>query len=494
MASHGRLGSYIRTLNAGDTFGEIALSTDPKDKAGKRRTASIVADKKFNHENDPTYFPQVSFMTLQRSMYQRLIKVQNDSSDIGTKVRVLMDSYILKKKVKPSDPSWRLNKINVTVVLKYPFDICGCLPMVKDIPYYFKDVRALTNLTAVKINVVDFRRFIQESGEMEDITCKVGSSSNEKSLVQSLNEIQNRKSPQEYAQKTVNFINKGTERFDEFRIQRVRAAIDSDGLVTPCTKEMQKLLVTCGRCGKKGHSFGELNLFGKHLCPIMNIQMANSNTTKTSKKVATKKGISRLEQNNWRRRSPGAPSYRRPTTSKEKKHWAGKQGTVERFEYFLNKSASRKLPICSRKTRPQTVGGKGRSISKISTTPISGKHNGNGKRPSTASDMVIHKTRNNRLLRQPARPPINIHVRHNRRSSLKSSPRSMRAAKLFHVVHEHQEENDDFIMDYLLRRQCVQYIMPRHVESMHLRDDIHHDDVHDDTQFGNGGVIDIDEW
>ena len=59
-------------------------------------------------------------------------------------------------------------------------------------------------------------------------------------------------------------------------------------------------------------------------------------------------------------------------------------------------------------------------------------------------------------------------------------------------------------MDYLLRRQCVQYIMPRHVESMHLRDDLDHDEEHDEVgdkddgglNFGSGNnnSIDVDEW
>ena len=238
-------------------------------------------------------------------------------------------------------------------------------------------------------------------------------------------------------------------------------------------------------------------LFGKHLCPMMNMQMAKSSNKKKSKKFATKKGISRLEKNNWRRRSPGAPRYNRPTTSQEKRRWAGKQGTVERFEYFLNKSASRKLRGNNKKIRPQTV-----NNNVITTPPIRGRQN----RPSTVgnSGMVVHRTSNNRLLRQPSRPPVNIHVRHRKRSSLLSSPRSMRAAKLHHVFHAHQEDNDDFITDYLLRRQCVQYIMPRHVESMHLRDDLDHDEEHDEVgvKDDDGGLnfrsgnnnINVDEW
>ena len=57
---------------------------------------------------------------------------------------------------------------------------------------------------------------------------------------------------------------------------------------------------------------------------------------------------------------------------------------------------------------------------------------------------------------------------------------------------------------HLLRRQCVQYIMPRHVESMHLRDDLDHDEEHDEVgvKGDDGGLnyrsgnnnINVDEW
>ena len=73
------------------------------------------------------------------------------------------------------------------------------------------------------------------------------------------------------------------------------------------------------------------------------------------------------------------------------------------------------------------------------------------------------------------------------------------------IHFKYQEDNDDFITDYLLRRQCVQYIMPRHVESMHLRDDLDHDEEHDEVgvkdddgglnfRSGNNNNINVDEW
>ena len=68
----------------------------------------------------------------------------------------------------------------------------------------------------------------------------------ESSIINQRDTLSEQSDPQEYAVQTVNVINKWTERFDEFRIQRVRAAIDSDGIMTPCTKDMQRKLVMSG--------------------------------------------------------------------------------------------------------------------------------------------------------------------------------------------------------------------------------------------------------
>eukprot|EP00944_MAST-04C_sp_MAST-4C-sp1_P009499 g9499.t1 len=91
LASHGRLGKFVRTLSAGSSFGEIALLSP----VGTRRTASIVTHKAFEKSDDEKGRRYITFMTLERAVYQRLFKVaQADSSDISDKVRVLMDSFI----------------------------------------------------------------------------------------------------------------------------------------------------------------------------------------------------------------------------------------------------------------------------------------------------------------------------------------------------------------------------------------------------------------
>ena len=104
---------------------------------------------------------------------------------------------------------------------------------------------------------------------------------------------------------------------------------------------------------------------------------------------------------------------------------------------------------------------------------------GSNNRPSTSGDMIIHRTSNRRLLRQPSRPPINVHIKPRR---LSQSPRSMRAAKLYAL---HEAENQKYLQDVLLRRQCVHYIMPRHVADLHIRDDAHDEQVeeHGETLF-----------
>ena len=50
------------------------------------------------------------------------------------------------------------------------------------------------------------------------------------------------------------------------------------------------------------------------------IANGEKNRSTSIKKFATKKTISRLKANNWKRKSPGAPSYRRSLTSLEKKN------------------------------------------------------------------------------------------------------------------------------------------------------------------------------
>ena len=58
----------------------------------------------------------------------------------------------------------------------------------------------------------------------------------------------------------------------------------------------------------------------------------------------------------------------------------------------------------------------------------------------------------------------------------------MRAAKLYAL---HEAENQKYMQDVLLRRQCVHYIMPRHVADLHIRDDAHDEQVeeHGETLF-----------
>ena len=69
-----------------------------------------------------------------------------------------------------------------------------------------------------------FQDFVKNSGENE-ISNRVAMAS-ESSIINQRDTLSEQSDPQEYAVQTVNVINKWTERFDEFRIQRVRAAID----------------------------------------------------------------------------------------------------------------------------------------------------------------------------------------------------------------------------------------------------------------------------
>ena len=195
-----------------------------------------------------------------------------------------------------------------------------------------------------------------------------------------------------------------------------------------------------------------MNAFSQ-LAVCFELQMTSATP---KKKFATKKTISRLKANNWKRKSPGAPSYRRSLTSLEKKKWAGKQGTVERFKYYLQRSTQQKSSFVQ-KRRPQTVGpGVGsRSIGRSGREErISGSNN----RPSTSGDMIVHRTSNQRLLRQPSRPPINVHVNPRR---LSQSPRSMRAAKLYAL---HEAENQKYLQDVLLRFQ-LEALAPSHASA-----------------------------
>ena len=593
----GRLGMQVRELYEGDGFGEIALLST----IGTRRTASVIVPEKWQehieglprprkHNGEPTLF-----FTLTRSVYQRLFKAQNTSSDISEKVQVLMDSFmfswwprsqivqfainceivrikkheyflrsgqeaehmyliasgevkelqpiymrgaaakpgfqrpwpgngrrqqpagmrnrrrvtsserrvifpwdweVLKTKIKPSDTSWQMEKMNVGVGLKGTFDLVGQLPMVKKVPYYLKDVKALTNVVAIKICMRNFYHFLMHTGlsSASAVASHISSygvkgKGNQKSLLHHMDSLSNALEPQEYALNTLEYLKATTERFDEFRIQRVKAAVDSDGLITPCTKEMQRRHNRCGRCGKLHHSFGELDLFGKHVCPLMNMDVKK----KGSKPVATKKGVARptVRTINWKKRSPGAPSYSRTKTESrtEKRQWAGKQGSVDRFAYFLDKMST-SAPAKTNAPSPKagvTVGGS-RSLSKYEREQLELEkldvHNiadntrvrqsfgiNNNKR------MLVLKTKTDRLRRKPKRPPLSVRV-HSIPSGSVASPRAMRAIKLRSMV-EHGTLDD--VQAILLKRQVTHYIMPKDVtfNNNHFMDeeeeDFHHD-------------------
>ena len=145
------------------------------------------------------------------------------------------------------------------------------------------------------------------------------------------------------------------------------------------------------------------------------------------------------------------------------------------FKYILKKSTKQKGSFVQ-KRRPQTVG-PGAGSRSIGRNGREERASGSNNRPSTSGDMIVHRTSNQRLLRQPSRPPINVHVNPRRHSQ---SPRSMRAAKLYAL---HEAENQKYLQDVLLRRQCVHYIMPRHVADLHIRDDAHDEQVDHDGEW-----------
>lgn len=377
------------------------------------------------------------------------------------------DWEVLKKTIKPSDPNWQMEKLSIAVGIKGCFDLVGQLPMVAKVPYYFTDARAQTDVVAIKISMPQYHSFLVHSGDgnrdvkvslskQDDKHVAFGSTVGKKNILHHMESIVAERAPQQYAQNTMKWVKDYTEKLDEFRIQRVRAAIDSDGSISPITKDMQRRHIMCGRCGKKMHSFGELDAFGKHICPLMRMALGS----KQSKQVATRKVIQRPKDFNvnWRKRSPGAPSYPRPTTSEEKRRWAGKLGNLDRFEFFLHKMnnkkpASRTFGL----DRPQTVNNSGSEIRRLAR-----------------SEMVVHKTSEKRLLQSPQRPPlpVRLKVRSARR-------RSMRALKL-HSVIEHGTDED--VQQILLRRQCAHYIMPVEVEDSHVVDD-DHDEIHNDHDY-----------
>ena len=330
-----RIGKLVASMSVGKGFGELALLAPA---GSAKRSASCMCPTSLQEDGSPAI--PCHLLTLERQVYYRLAKVTASvGTDIGAKVRTIQDSVafswwprshvvrfainltimkirkngflcragqkadkmflISSGEVGESQPitlqegltgntivyPWSsntmnakeqrcLNKIEVDLGRYGPLDYCGALSTLLDYPFYFTTLKALTNVTVVVIHRTYFNMFLRPAVQFG---------------------VDREELPESYG-KTLKLLTRNVKLREVMRKQRVRAALASPNITVQMTSEMVRHFVMCGRCGRRGHSWGEENDYGMMKCPMASGAGGRSQRRHNSAFFG-KKGFSRKAQN-----------------------------------------------------------------------------------------------------------------------------------------------------------------------------------------------------
>ena len=345
-----RIGKLVGRIGVGKGFGELALLAPAKERA--TRSASCLVPTELVLQSDGSSNPApCHLLTLSRAVYYRLFRVtQSLGTDIGAKVRTIQDSaafscwprshvvrfainlnvikipkneYLVRAgqkadkffllstgEVVENQPitlksglngtktivyPWssntnktteqiHLNKIQVDLGSYGPLDFVAGLPTMLDYPFYFTTIKAKTNVTAVVIGRTYFNMFLRPSpvlGVAEELPS--------------------------FYQKTIKYLTSNVTLRETMRKQRVRAALASPNISIKMTTAMTRAFTKCGRCGRKGHAWGEENDYGMLKCPMA------SGAGGRSKKRHDSAFFSSIKRNNRKARNGESYSFRAAT-------------------------------------------------------------------------------------------------------------------------------------------------------------------------------------
>ena len=171
------------------------------------------------------------------------------------------------------------------------------------------------------------------------------------SLGEDKEETSNLKAIAQSYKKTLHFLHHFTNVNDSWRSLVVNAAIKSRNTTTKSiriNRDMRRTFTLCGGCGRRGHSWGEVNVYGMMRCPLAASLRSTVAPILPRKPFSSLSAQTRESQGRHSyligRRSPGAPSYRNKTsTGAMRKAQSKRRGTPEGLKEALRESFNARI-------------------------------------------------------------------------------------------------------------------------------------------------------
>ena len=162
----------------------------------------------------------------------------------------------------------RMNRKIVVDLGRYvPLDYVAALPTLLDLPFYFTTVKAVTPVTVVVISRTYFNMFLRPPPVAPVSSVAAGRSGKEGGGGGG-NSMETAEKIPVFYQKTIKSMAKQVKLREVMRKQRVRAALAAPDVTIKMTTAMTRAFTCCGRCGRKGHAWGEENDYGMLKCPL----------------------------------------------------------------------------------------------------------------------------------------------------------------------------------------------------------------------------------
>ena len=424
------------------------------------------------------------------------------------------------------------NKINIDLGTYGPLDVVGGLPTLMDYPYYFTTLKAKTNVVAVSIGRTYFNMFLRPPPPVIVSLDAVPSSSNkndsdegsnsdsDNDSVFSINSAGNTAQTSTkkttatatatttkttmaaikhdddedhgvpvYYTKAIDVLTKSARLREAMRKQRVRTALSSPNISCKMTTAMTRHFTTCGRCGRRGHGWGEENDYGMLKCPLG--QGVGHNKSKTRHSVGffgsklSKKELVKLKHE---KRAMVNKTTRRTTPRlMGSNRWSSRQSLRMRGggTCTVNSLASL-LGMYEKEDREDS----GRPATSMGhTVPVATPNRRDGgrvrRRPNTSMGIMKRKVHvqvkataplgETQMLRRtvpatsPARPPLsskpNPVVLGAESPNLRNRMRGLRgrSMKVMHLMHEFEHGNLEEFVDNLHSKE-KKYVMAKQID------------------------------